>query len=73
MCVDEKEDKCDLIEISELKKMVSKQAALITETTENAIQSIENQTETMINKSRQIHAKIIQDKSGSRPFSPMYS
>ena len=61
MCVDEKEDKCDLIEISELKKMVSKQAALITETTENAIQSIENQTETMINKSRQIHAKIIQD------------
>ena len=61
MCVDEKEDKCDLIEISELKKMVSKQAALITETTENAIQSIENQTETMINKSRQLHAKIIQD------------
>ena len=61
MCVDEKEDKCDLIEISELKKMVSKQAALITETTENAIQSIENQTETMINKSRQLQAKIIQD------------
>ena len=61
MCVDEKEDKCDLIEISELKKMVSKQAALITETTENAIQSIENQIETMINKSRQLHAKIIQD------------
>jgi len=61
MCVDEKEDKCDLIEISELKKMVSRQAALITETTENAIQSIENQTETMINKSRQLHAKIIQD------------
>ena len=48
MCVDEKEDKCDLIEISELKKMISRQAALITETTENAIQSIENQTETMI-------------------------
>ena len=61
MCVDEKEDKCDLIEISELKKMVSKQAALITETTENAIQSIENQIETMINKSRQLHEKIIQD------------
>ena len=61
MCVDEKEEKCDLIEISELKKMVSRQAALITETTENAIQSIENQTETMINKSRQLHAKIIQD------------
>ena len=61
MCVDEKEDKCDLIEISELKKMISRQAALITETTENAIQSIENQTETMINKSRQLHAKIIQD------------
>ena len=61
MCVDEKEEKCDLIEICELKKMVSKQAALITETTENAIQSIENQTETMINKSRQLQAKIIQD------------
>ena len=60
MCVDEKEDKCDLIEISELKKMVSRQAALITETTENAIQSIENQIETMINKSRQLHEKIIQ-------------
>ena len=61
MCVDEKEDKCDLIEISELKKMVSKQAALITETTENAIQSIENQIETMMTKSRQIQAKIIED------------
>ena len=61
MCVDEKEDKCDLIEISELKKMVSKQAALITETTENAIQSIENQIETMMTKSRQIQAQIIED------------
>ena len=61
MCVDEKEDKCDLIEIGELKKMVSKQAALITETTENAIHSIENQTDTMVNESRQLQAKIIQD------------
>ena len=62
MCVDEKLDaKCDLIEICELKKIISKQANLITETTENAIKSIENQTDIMINKSRQLQAKIIED------------
>lgn len=61
MCVDEKEGKCDLIEIGELKNMVSKQADLITETTKIAIQTIENQTEIMINESRQLQAKIIED------------
>ena len=61
MCVDEKEGKCDLIEIGELKNMVSKQADLITETKKIAIQTIENQTEIMINESRQLQAKIIED------------
>ena len=61
MCVDEKEGKCDLIEIGELKNMVSKQADLITETTKNAIQSIENQTDKMVDESRQLQAKIIED------------
>ena len=61
MCVDEKEGKCDLIEIGELKKMVSKQADLITETAKNAIQSIENQTDKMVDESRQLQAKIIED------------